>query len=170
MLLPEQAAKDYRTDADLHAACEPDAKQLCADVNPGEGRVQDCLRDKAVSVSWECQEELFRQVLLRHRAPLGCQGQPWQWQCLPGDCCLWARTRQLILRACIACALVRRWRMRTTCGSRTAYSGSAWATRRSFAPTSLLVRPALSGRLVAGNFGWFSREDRQLAQHVGLLW
>ena len=35
-----QAAKDYRTDADLHAACEPDAKQLCADVNPGEGRVQ----------------------------------------------------------------------------------------------------------------------------------
>jgi Golgi apparatus protein 1 len=22
---------------------------------------QDCLRDKAVSVSWECQEELFRQ-------------------------------------------------------------------------------------------------------------
>ncbi len=65
MLAPEQAAKDYRTDADLHAACEPDAKQLCADVNPGEGRVQDCLRDKAVSVSWECQEELFRQVPLR---------------------------------------------------------------------------------------------------------
>ena len=23
--------------------------------------LQDCLRDKAVSVSWECQEELFRQ-------------------------------------------------------------------------------------------------------------
>lgn len=60
--LPIQAAKDYRTDADLHAACEPDVKQLCADVNPGEGRIQDCLRDKAVSVSWECQEELFRQV------------------------------------------------------------------------------------------------------------
>ncbi len=57
-----QAAKDYRTDADLHAACEPDAKQLCSNVNPGEGRIQDCLRDKAVSVSWECQEELFRQV------------------------------------------------------------------------------------------------------------
>ena len=57
-----QAAKDYRTDADLHAACEPDAKQLCAGATSGEGRVQDCLRDKAVSVSWECQEELFRQV------------------------------------------------------------------------------------------------------------
>ena len=37
-----QAAKDYRTDADLHAACEPDAKQLCSDTNPGQGRIQVC--------------------------------------------------------------------------------------------------------------------------------
>ena len=37
-----QAAKDYRTDADLHSACEPDAKQLCANVNPGQGRIQVC--------------------------------------------------------------------------------------------------------------------------------
>lgn len=28
---------------------------------PGIMHAQDCLRDKAVSVSWECQEELFRQ-------------------------------------------------------------------------------------------------------------
>ena len=69
MWVPEQAAKDYRTDADLHAACELDAKQLCAGVQPGEGRVQDCLRDKAVSVSWECQEELFRQVSGLFRTP-----------------------------------------------------------------------------------------------------
>ena len=38
-----QAAQDYRTDADLHAACEPDAKKVCADVKPGGGRIQDCL-------------------------------------------------------------------------------------------------------------------------------
>lgn len=38
-----QAAKDYRTDADLFAACATDAKSLCADVKPGEGRVQACL-------------------------------------------------------------------------------------------------------------------------------
>ena len=38
-----QAAKDYRADAELLDACEPDAEQLCADVKPGEGRVQDCL-------------------------------------------------------------------------------------------------------------------------------
>lgn len=30
-------------------------------MNFGEGQIQDCLRDKSVSVSWECQEELFRQ-------------------------------------------------------------------------------------------------------------
>lgn len=38
-----EGAQDYRTDADLHVACEPDAKQICKDVKPGEGRIQDCL-------------------------------------------------------------------------------------------------------------------------------
>ncbi|KAK9820440.1 hypothetical protein WJX72_010380 [[Myrmecia] bisecta] len=56
-----EAAKDYRADAELADACEPDAEQLCVDVKPGEGRVQDCLRDKRPQLSWECQEELFRQ-------------------------------------------------------------------------------------------------------------
>ena len=76
-----QAAKDYRVDADLHAACEADAKKLCADVNPGEGRVQDCLRDKTLRVSGECQEELFRQEVenaddlrLSHRLFRKCNG------------------------------------------------------------------------------------------------
>ena len=38
-----EGAQDYRTDADLHLACESDAKKICKDVKPGEGRVQDCL-------------------------------------------------------------------------------------------------------------------------------
>lgn len=38
-----EGAQDYRTDADLHLACEPDAKKICKDVKPGEGRVQNCL-------------------------------------------------------------------------------------------------------------------------------
>ena len=38
-----QGAKDYRTDADLHVSCKPDADTLCKDVKPGEGRIQDCL-------------------------------------------------------------------------------------------------------------------------------
>ncbi|KAK9816541.1 hypothetical protein WJX72_001742 [[Myrmecia] bisecta] len=56
-----EAVKDYRADAELADACEPDAEQLCADVKAGEGRVQDCLRDKRPQLSWECQEALFRQ-------------------------------------------------------------------------------------------------------------
>jgi Golgi apparatus protein 1 len=43
--------------------------------------VQDCLRDHAVSVSWECQEELFRQEVenaddlrLSHRLFKKCMG------------------------------------------------------------------------------------------------
>ena len=38
-----QGAKDFRVDADLHAACQADADLVCKDVEPGEGRVQDCL-------------------------------------------------------------------------------------------------------------------------------
>ncbi|KAK9797745.1 hypothetical protein WJX73_005342 [Symbiochloris irregularis] len=56
-----EGSKDYRTDADLHAACKPDADSLCKNVKPGEGRIQDCLRNKVGQTSWDCQEELFRQ-------------------------------------------------------------------------------------------------------------
>ena len=38
-----QAAKDFRADPDLYEQCKPDAQQLCANVEPGEGRVQSCL-------------------------------------------------------------------------------------------------------------------------------
>eukprot|EP00898_Chlorokybus_atmophyticus_P007954 jgi/Chlat1/815/Chrsp104S01269 len=57
----EEAADDFTLDAALNEACSPDAKNLCSDVNPGEGRVQACLRSKRALLSWECQEELFRQ-------------------------------------------------------------------------------------------------------------
>ena len=38
-----QGAQDYRTDPKLHAACEPDAKQICPNVKAEEGAIQDCL-------------------------------------------------------------------------------------------------------------------------------
>ena len=38
-----EGAHDYRTDVKLHAACKLDAKQCCPNVEPEEGRVQDCL-------------------------------------------------------------------------------------------------------------------------------
>jgi len=56
-----QAAKDFAVDAMLNELCTADAEALCADVTPGGGRVQYCLRSKRAQLSWDCQEELFRQ-------------------------------------------------------------------------------------------------------------
>lgn len=55
------AAKDFKLDAMLNELCSADAEKLCNDVTPGEGRVQECLRTKRDQLSWDCQEELFRQ-------------------------------------------------------------------------------------------------------------
>ena len=38
-----EAAADYRTDFELNKYCQEDAKNFCPDVEPGDGRVQDCL-------------------------------------------------------------------------------------------------------------------------------
>ena len=57
----QQASKDYKLDAGVHELCQSDAETLCKDVKEGEGRVQTCLRKKRASLSWDCQEELFRQ-------------------------------------------------------------------------------------------------------------
>ena len=38
-----EAADDYRTDFEMNKYCQEDAKHACPDVEPGEGRVQDCL-------------------------------------------------------------------------------------------------------------------------------
>ncbi len=56
-----EAAADFKADAMLNELCTPDAERLCADVPAGEGRVQACLREQRPALSWECQEELFRQ-------------------------------------------------------------------------------------------------------------
>jgi len=55
------AANDFRADAMLHELCEADAESLCPDVPHKDGKVQECLREKRALISWDCQEELFRQ-------------------------------------------------------------------------------------------------------------
>lgn len=54
------AAQDYRLDAQLYETCKADAETVCKDVKAGSGRVNACLRENRMQVSWECQEELFR--------------------------------------------------------------------------------------------------------------
>ena len=59
-----EGAVDYRTDADLHIACEPDAKQICKDVKPGEGRIQDCLVRHQRHVYSKCKFKRLQQTWL----------------------------------------------------------------------------------------------------------
>jgi len=56
-----EASKDFTADAMLNELCTDDAQALCEGVEPGGGRQQDCLRKKRAQLSWDCQEELFRQ-------------------------------------------------------------------------------------------------------------
>ncbi|EFJ50973.1 hypothetical protein VOLCADRAFT_103617 [Volvox carteri f. nagariensis] len=59
--LQVDAATDFRADPELYEACKDDATTLCEGVKFGGGRVQACLRDKRMQLSWRCEEQLFRQ-------------------------------------------------------------------------------------------------------------
>ncbi|KAL6765630.1 hypothetical protein V8C86DRAFT_2455912 [Haematococcus lacustris] len=61
--IQKDAAEDYRADAALYEACKDDATKLCSDVKLGGGRVQACLRDHQLQLSWPCEEQLFRQEM-----------------------------------------------------------------------------------------------------------
>jgi Golgi apparatus protein 1 len=45
----------------LNELCTADAELLCVGVPSTDGKVQECLREKRAQLSWDCQEELFRQ-------------------------------------------------------------------------------------------------------------
>ena len=55
------ASKDFKVDAMLNELCTADAEALCEGVPNKDGKVQECLRGKRAQLSWDCQEELFRQ-------------------------------------------------------------------------------------------------------------
>lgn len=55
------ASKNFKVDAMLNELCTADAEALCAGIPNKDGAVQDCLRGKRAQLSWDCQEELFRQ-------------------------------------------------------------------------------------------------------------
>ncbi|GFR46876.1 hypothetical protein Agub_g8517 [Astrephomene gubernaculifera] len=61
--LQMDAAVDFRADPQLYENCKSDAQTLCDGVKFGGGRVQACLRDKRMQLSWGCEEQLFRQEL-----------------------------------------------------------------------------------------------------------
>lgn len=53
-------AEDFRADAQLHHYCSKEADNLCSDVEPGQGRIQACLREKQGRLTWQCKVEVFR--------------------------------------------------------------------------------------------------------------
>lgn len=40
---------------------QDDAQSVCSGVDPHDGRVQECLRERRQALSYDCQAELFRQ-------------------------------------------------------------------------------------------------------------
>lgn len=44
--------------AGLRAACETDIKTYCAGIQPGGGRIAQCLRTNAASLSQPCKDQL----------------------------------------------------------------------------------------------------------------
>ncbi|DBA68142.1 TPA: hypothetical protein ACH3X2_013949 [Trebouxia sp. C0005] len=69
------AAKDYRIDPYLHDACQADAESCCKGTKAEKGQVQACLLRQQGRLTWECQNELFRQEVegaddIRLNAPL----------------------------------------------------------------------------------------------------
>ncbi|KAG2435442.1 hypothetical protein HYH02_011942 [Chlamydomonas schloesseri] len=54
----QEVAEDYRLDYKLYTACKDDVSNLCDDADSGEEI--DCLSQKRLQVSWECQNQMFR--------------------------------------------------------------------------------------------------------------
>lgn len=50
-------ANDVRADAVLQKACSSDISTFCADVEPGKGRVHECLRNHRDKLSKQCAAE-----------------------------------------------------------------------------------------------------------------
>jgi len=56
LILP--AAPAFAAEADPRQACRDDIKQLCPGVQPGGGRIKQCLKDNAAKVSDGCKQAI----------------------------------------------------------------------------------------------------------------
>jgi hypothetical protein len=63
-----EIAQEYGKD------CEADAKRLCGDTPPGEGRILRCLKDQESFLSQSCQGAFNRVRLERSKLQAGCAG------------------------------------------------------------------------------------------------
>ncbi|GLI60743.1 hypothetical protein VaNZ11_002971 [Volvox africanus] len=56
--MQQEVAEDYRFDYKLFTACKDDVRNLCKDLEQGEEL--ECLAQHRIQVSWECQNQMFR--------------------------------------------------------------------------------------------------------------
>lgn len=66
MLKEEEEAEDIRLDPDVDAACASDISLYCADTEPGEGRVHQCLRKHYNELTWGCRMKEFEEEQREH--------------------------------------------------------------------------------------------------------
>jgi len=55
----------------LQGACKNDMKALCASVQPGGGRLRDCMKDHRAQLSEPCKVAIADRMLERHASKAG---------------------------------------------------------------------------------------------------
>ena len=55
------AANDIRLEVETERACQEDEQLFCSDINVGQGRIHDCLRQYFDSLSEACKQEEFNE-------------------------------------------------------------------------------------------------------------
>jgi cysteine rich repeat protein len=60
----------------MHGACKTDIQTLCGSVQPGGGRIRECMRQHRAGLSTTCKLAIADRMLERaaHRAPAGAPG------------------------------------------------------------------------------------------------
>jgi len=56
----QDAVEDFRTDFKLSTSCKEDVKNLCKDIEPGEGHELECLAANTIQLTWECRNQMFK--------------------------------------------------------------------------------------------------------------
>jgi hypothetical protein len=58
-------------DNDIRSACESDIKSLCAGVQPGGGRIKQCIKEHRDQLSGSCKQALMEQAQQKGRRNRG---------------------------------------------------------------------------------------------------
>jgi hypothetical protein len=55
----------------LHGACMSDVKTLCGSIQPGGGRIRECMKEHRAELSTACKVAIADRMLERGRSPSG---------------------------------------------------------------------------------------------------